>query len=261
MIFFFKSLEIFPALDFYTSFNIVKQIFVCLWCCCCVFHPRLVDFHTCWWWSNLLLFLSQIHKHFALFSSLPQIACLAFLSFQYPLLLFKGFKGSEGNHGSEVRLASSPADLWSYFLWDIEDDFKHVFWSVLGLLCELCVCVLEWERESEREIEEGGRRLTEVLIVLVQSGLRGETWSPALCAACLINLSGFDVIGLCYVQDQIMKRAPCIYFFFFLHQWGTKLCLFDHNLSTGVTKPRVFVRVRAWWWKKRSSTSYQPFNN
>uniref|UniRef100_A0A3P9KCJ0 Receptor for retinol uptake STRA6 n=1 Tax=Oryzias latipes TaxID=8090 RepID=A0A3P9KCJ0_ORYLA len=36
-----------------------------------------------------------IHKHYSLFSSLPQIACLAFLSFQYPLLLFKGFKGTE----------------------------------------------------------------------------------------------------------------------------------------------------------------------
>ncbi|KAK7890992.1 hypothetical protein WMY93_022955 [Mugilogobius chulae] len=31
----------------------------------------------------------QIHKYFSLFSSFPQIACLAFLSFQYPLMLFK----------------------------------------------------------------------------------------------------------------------------------------------------------------------------
>uniref|UniRef100_A0AAR2IYD1 Receptor for retinol uptake STRA6 n=1 Tax=Pygocentrus nattereri TaxID=42514 RepID=A0AAR2IYD1_PYGNA len=37
----------------------------------------------------------QIYKYHALFSSLPQIACLAFLSFQYPLLLFKGLKGTE----------------------------------------------------------------------------------------------------------------------------------------------------------------------
>uniref|UniRef100_A0A3B5JXM0 Receptor for retinol uptake STRA6 n=1 Tax=Takifugu rubripes TaxID=31033 RepID=A0A3B5JXM0_TAKRU len=44
-----------------------------------------------------------IHKHFSLFSSLPQIVCLAFLSFQYPLLLFKGFKDTEQNKGSEVR--------------------------------------------------------------------------------------------------------------------------------------------------------------
>ncbi|XP_068595655.1 receptor for retinol uptake stra6 [Brachionichthys hirsutus] len=42
-----------------------------------------------------------IHKYYSLFSSLPQIACLAFLSFQYPLLLFKGLKGTEKNNGSE----------------------------------------------------------------------------------------------------------------------------------------------------------------
>uniref|UniRef100_H3CSL8 Receptor for retinol uptake STRA6 n=1 Tax=Tetraodon nigroviridis TaxID=99883 RepID=H3CSL8_TETNG len=42
-----------------------------------------------------------IHQHFSLFSSLPQIVCLAFLSFQYPLLLFKGFTVTEQNSGSE----------------------------------------------------------------------------------------------------------------------------------------------------------------
>ncbi|KAM6937186.1 receptor for retinol uptake stra6 [Xenentodon cancila] len=42
-----------------------------------------------------------IHKHYSLFSSLPQIACLAFLSFQYPLLLFKGFKGTEKTNATE----------------------------------------------------------------------------------------------------------------------------------------------------------------
>ncbi|CAJ1056637.1 receptor for retinol uptake stra6 [Xyrichtys novacula] len=42
-----------------------------------------------------------IHKHFSIFSSLPQIACLAFLSFQYPLLLFKGLKGTEKNNATE----------------------------------------------------------------------------------------------------------------------------------------------------------------
>ena len=47
----------------------------------------------------------QIHKHYSLFSSLPQIACLAFLSFQYPLLLFKGFKGTEKTNATEVRAA------------------------------------------------------------------------------------------------------------------------------------------------------------
>ncbi|XP_034542240.1 receptor for retinol uptake stra6 [Notolabrus celidotus] len=42
-----------------------------------------------------------IHKHYSLFSSLPQIACLAFLSFQYPLFLFKGLKGTEKNNATE----------------------------------------------------------------------------------------------------------------------------------------------------------------
>uniref|UniRef100_A0A667YQ60 Receptor for retinol uptake STRA6 n=1 Tax=Myripristis murdjan TaxID=586833 RepID=A0A667YQ60_9TELE len=43
----------------------------------------------------------QIHKYYSLFSSLPQIACLAFLSFQYPLLLFKGLKGTEKSNATE----------------------------------------------------------------------------------------------------------------------------------------------------------------
>ncbi|XP_056272631.1 receptor for retinol uptake stra6 [Pseudoliparis swirei] len=42
-----------------------------------------------------------IHKHYSLFASLPQIACLAFLSFQYPLFLFKGLKGTKKNNASE----------------------------------------------------------------------------------------------------------------------------------------------------------------
>uniref|UniRef100_A0A1A7W9M9 Receptor for retinol uptake STRA6 n=2 Tax=Iconisemion striatum TaxID=60296 RepID=A0A1A7W9M9_9TELE len=42
-----------------------------------------------------------IYKYYSLFSSLPQIACLAFLSFQYPLLLFKGFKSSETSDATE----------------------------------------------------------------------------------------------------------------------------------------------------------------
>ncbi|KAF1386749.1 hypothetical protein PFLUV_G00098110 [Perca fluviatilis] len=42
-----------------------------------------------------------IHKHYSIFSSLPQIACLAFLSFQYPLFLFKGLKGTEKNNVTE----------------------------------------------------------------------------------------------------------------------------------------------------------------
>uniref|UniRef100_A0A3P8Q6S4 Receptor for retinol uptake STRA6 n=1 Tax=Astatotilapia calliptera TaxID=8154 RepID=A0A3P8Q6S4_ASTCA len=52
-----------------------------------------------------------IHKHYSLFSSLPQIACLAFLSFQYPLLLFKGLKGTEKNNATEVSI-----DLRAVFL-------------------------------------------------------------------------------------------------------------------------------------------------
>lgn len=53
--------------------------------------------------GDLQSFISlQIHKHYSLFSSLPQIACLAFLSFQYPLLLFKGLKGTEKNNATEV---------------------------------------------------------------------------------------------------------------------------------------------------------------
>ncbi|XP_055011105.1 receptor for retinol uptake stra6 [Boleophthalmus pectinirostris] len=43
----------------------------------------------------------QIHKYFSLFSSFPQIACLAFLSFQYPLLLFKGLQGTDTDTGTE----------------------------------------------------------------------------------------------------------------------------------------------------------------
>ncbi|XP_061630481.1 receptor for retinol uptake stra6 [Phyllopteryx taeniolatus] len=52
----------------------------------------------------------QIHKHYSLFSSLPQIACLAFLSFQYPLLLFKGLKGTEKNNVTEDLNSSYYSD-------------------------------------------------------------------------------------------------------------------------------------------------------
>uniref|UniRef100_A0A8C1DCY7 Receptor for retinol uptake STRA6 n=1 Tax=Cyprinus carpio carpio TaxID=630221 RepID=A0A8C1DCY7_CYPCA len=43
----------------------------------------------------------QIYKYYVLLSSLPQIACLAFLSFQYPLLLFKGLQNTETSNASE----------------------------------------------------------------------------------------------------------------------------------------------------------------
>ncbi|KAM9815780.1 receptor for retinol uptake stra6 isoform 2-T3 [Syngnathus typhle] len=52
----------------------------------------------------------QIQKHYSLFSSLPQIACLAFLSFQYPLLLFKGLKGTEKNNVTEDLNSSYYSD-------------------------------------------------------------------------------------------------------------------------------------------------------
>uniref|UniRef100_A0A8C6SN43 Receptor for retinol uptake STRA6 n=1 Tax=Neogobius melanostomus TaxID=47308 RepID=A0A8C6SN43_9GOBI len=48
----------------------------------------------------------QIYKYFSLFSSFPQIACLAFLSFQYPLMLFKGLQGTEKDNATEVSLDS-----------------------------------------------------------------------------------------------------------------------------------------------------------
>ncbi|XP_010865547.1 receptor for retinol uptake stra6 [Esox lucius] len=43
----------------------------------------------------------QIYKYYSLLSSLPQVCCLAFLSFQYPLLLFKGLKGTQKNTANE----------------------------------------------------------------------------------------------------------------------------------------------------------------
>lgn len=43
----------------------------------------------------------EIYKYYSLLASLPQITCLAFLSFQYPLLLFKGLKGKEKHNTSE----------------------------------------------------------------------------------------------------------------------------------------------------------------
>uniref|UniRef100_A0A3Q4HG28 Receptor for retinol uptake STRA6 n=1 Tax=Neolamprologus brichardi TaxID=32507 RepID=A0A3Q4HG28_NEOBR len=60
-----------------------------------------------------------IHKHYSLFSSLPQIACLAFLSFQYPLLLFKGLKGTEKNNATEVSI-----DLGAVFLTSLSHFYK-----------------------------------------------------------------------------------------------------------------------------------------
>lgn len=68
---------------------------------------------SCWVILRSSFIPLQIHKHYSLFSSLPQIACLAFLSFQYPLLLFKGLKGTEKNNATEVSF-----DL-SAFRWHV----------------------------------------------------------------------------------------------------------------------------------------------
>ncbi|MBN3277320.1 STRA6 protein, partial [Polyodon spathula] len=48
----------------------------------------------------------EIYKFYTLLSSLPQIICLAFLSFQYPLLLFKN-SGSAGQTNTSEDLHSS----------------------------------------------------------------------------------------------------------------------------------------------------------
>uniref|UniRef100_A0A8C1LK33 Receptor for retinol uptake STRA6 n=1 Tax=Cyprinus carpio TaxID=7962 RepID=A0A8C1LK33_CYPCA len=58
----------------------------------------------------------QIYKYYALFSSLPQIACLAFLSFQYPLLLFKGLQNTETSNGSEDLSCSYYQDYMALLL-------------------------------------------------------------------------------------------------------------------------------------------------
>lgn len=57
----------------------------------------------------------QIYKYYTLFSSLPQIACLAFLSFQYPLLLFKGFQKTETTNASEVRGDHISKKIWAFW--------------------------------------------------------------------------------------------------------------------------------------------------
>ncbi|XP_015256239.1 PREDICTED: stimulated by retinoic acid gene 6 protein homolog isoform X1 [Cyprinodon variegatus] len=59
-----------------------------------------------------------IHKHYSLFSSLPQICCLAFLSFQYPLLLFKGFNGAERTNTTEDLSSSYYRDYVKKILFE-----------------------------------------------------------------------------------------------------------------------------------------------
>ncbi|KAK6309443.1 hypothetical protein J4Q44_G00209060 [Coregonus suidteri] len=48
----------------------------------------------------------QIYKYYSLLTSLPQVCCLAFLSFQYPLLLFKGLKETEKTDANEDLTSS-----------------------------------------------------------------------------------------------------------------------------------------------------------
>ncbi|MBN3307875.1 STRA6 protein, partial [Amia calva] len=48
----------------------------------------------------------EIYKYYSLLTSLPQIGCLAFLSFQYPLLLFKNSSGTSQTSGSEDLYSS-----------------------------------------------------------------------------------------------------------------------------------------------------------
>lgn len=85
------------------------------------------------WFKIFFFFTSlQIHKHYSLFSSLPQIACLAFLSFQYPLLLFKGLKGTEKNNATEVSI-----DLGAVFLTSL----SHFCWTVLMSLIVWASCI------------------------------------------------------------------------------------------------------------------------
>lgn len=114
--------------------------------------------------ESLLLFLLQIHKHYSLFSSLPQIACLAFLSFQYPLLLFKGLKGAEKHNATEVRIRSRSSrgfEFKSLFL--SKPELSQIKGSILKAHFPwTCACV------------RASRRLIKALIVLVQSRLKGK---------------------------------------------------------------------------------------
>ncbi|MBN3314095.1 STRA6 protein, partial [Atractosteus spatula] len=49
---------------------------------------------------------TEIYKYYSLLTSLPQIGCLAFLSFQYPLLLFKNSRGTGQTYASEDLYSS-----------------------------------------------------------------------------------------------------------------------------------------------------------
>uniref|UniRef100_A0A8C1W4E5 Receptor for retinol uptake STRA6 n=1 Tax=Cyprinus carpio TaxID=7962 RepID=A0A8C1W4E5_CYPCA len=72
----------------------------------------------------------QIYKYYVLLSSLPQIACLAFLSFQYPLLLFKGLQNTETtilkyySSASKPKLFERLRDAAKSFIYTPEDVFR-----------------------------------------------------------------------------------------------------------------------------------------
>lgn len=76
------------------------------------------------------------------------------------------------------------------------------------------------------------RLLIKGLIMLIQSRLKENVKSNAVCQCCLIILSRFDVIGLRYVLDQIMKRLPC----FFTEE--TQCCVY-------------LMLISAWVWQSR----------
>uniref|UniRef100_A0A8D3C3J2 Receptor for retinol uptake STRA6 n=1 Tax=Scophthalmus maximus TaxID=52904 RepID=A0A8D3C3J2_SCOMX len=82
-----------------------------------------------------------IHKHYSLFSSLPQIACLAFLSFQYPLLLFKGLKGTEKNNATEVSFHLGNGSCMFASRWMQRSNSTNCMVSLLNQL-SVRVCLL-----------------------------------------------------------------------------------------------------------------------
>lgn len=146
----------------------------------------------------------QIYKYYSLFSSLPQIACLAFLSFQYPLFLFKGFKGAEKTNPTEVSFHQEAASIlglvqdgcsYSSFL---QPKNRSIFVWNYSTKCTFTLNLCTW----------GGFMcclLNKKLTALIQSRLT-ETIRRSQYASRIIILSRFDVIGLQYVLDQIMKR-------------------------------------------------------
>ncbi|MEQ2167327.1 hypothetical protein GOODEAATRI_003006, partial [Goodea atripinnis] len=74
-----------------------------------------------------------IYKYYSLFSSLPQITCLAFLSFQYPLLLFKGFKGAERTNPTEDLSSSYYRDYVKKVLYQKKPSKVKPFWLMILL--------------------------------------------------------------------------------------------------------------------------------